>query len=247
MSFLPGAPRRIFFYGHTPAKTGGETPLTDFRLVWQQMDPQVRQAFETKGVRHVRNYNGNGFNLSIDPTKTKKWPDMFKTTNKAEVDQKCQESGQQHEWHGNGLRLINNAQAYQKHPVTGTPVWFNHSQVFHTVGPYHEARYIASRQKGFRANFVKNMLRFMSGLVGRLQPLEGRGTNALFADGSPIPNSYIAHIQDLIWQNMVFLQWQKGDVVAVDNYAVAHGRLPFTGPRKIYVAWTDGYDNNQPN
>ncbi|MDA2921410.1 TauD/TfdA family dioxygenase, partial [Desulfobacterota bacterium AH_259_B03_O07] len=30
--------------------------------------------------------------------------------------------------------------------------------------------------------------------------------------------------------------WQKGDVMVLDNYLVAHGRRPFKGPRKILVA-----------
>ena len=28
-----------------------------------------------------------------------------------------------------------------------------------------------------------------------------------------------------------------GDVVAIDNFAVSHGRLPYRGPRNVAVAW----------
>ncbi|MEU3648064.1 TauD/TfdA family dioxygenase [Lentzea sp. NPDC034063] len=30
--------------------------------------------------------------------------------------------------------------------------------------------------------------------------------------------------------------WRRGDVLAVDNVAVAHARNPFTGKRKLFVA-----------
>jgi alpha-ketoglutarate-dependent taurine dioxygenase len=44
-------------------------------------------------------------------------------------------------------------------------------------------------------------------------------------------------VRDAIWKNMVAFRWQQGDVVAIDNFGVAHGRLPFSGPRKITVCW----------
>ena len=31
--------------------------------------------------------------------------------------------------------------------------------------------------------------------------------------------------------------WRRGDVLAIDNFAVSHGRLPDSGPREIAVAW----------
>jgi alpha-ketoglutarate-dependent taurine dioxygenase len=33
--------------------------------------------------------------------------------------------------------------------------------------------------------------------------------------------------------------WQVGDVLLIDNVAVAHGRRPFTGDRRILVAMSD--------
>ncbi len=34
----------------------------------------------------------------------------------------------------------------------------------------------------------------------------------------------------------VFIASQKGDVVAIDNFAVSHGRMPYQGPRAVAVA-----------
>jgi alpha-ketoglutarate-dependent taurine dioxygenase len=37
----------------------------------------------------------------------------------------------------------------------------------------------------------------------------------------------------------VRFQWQKGDMVTLDNMLVAHARDPFVGPRRILVALGD--------
>jgi alpha-ketoglutarate-dependent taurine dioxygenase len=37
---------------------------------------------------------------------------------------------------------------------------------------------------------------------------------------------------------MYFLKWQQGDVIVLDNFSMAHGRMPYKGPREIYVSWT---------
>ena len=50
------------------------------------------------------------------------------------------------------------------------------------------------------------------------------GFHTSFADGSEIPNGHMKHLHDLIWQNMVFNRWKKGDIVMIDNFRVSHGR-----------------------
>jgi hypothetical protein len=45
------------------------------------------------------------------------------------------------------------------------------------------------------------------------------------------------HVRDVIWNNMVITPWRRGDVVAIDNHSVAHGRLPYRGPRQVAVCW----------
>ena len=37
-------------------------------------------------------------------------------------------------------------------------------------------------------------------------------------------------------------QWQKGDVILVDNIRAAHARDPYEGSRKIVVAMGDMFD-----
>jgi hypothetical protein len=62
--------------------------------------------------------------------------------------------------------------------------------------------------------------------------------NVLFGDGSPIPESYVAHVEEVIWKNLVIFPWKKNDVLAIDNFSTSHGRLPFEGKRNILVSWS---------
>jgi alpha-ketoglutarate-dependent taurine dioxygenase len=39
-----------------------------------------------------------------------------------------------------------------------------------------------------------------------------------------------------MWDNAISFRWERGDVLLLDNYLVAHGRNPYEGPRKILVA-----------
>jgi alpha-ketoglutarate-dependent taurine dioxygenase len=59
-----------------------------------------------------------------------------------------------------------------------------------------------------------------------------------FGDGEEIPDHAMDAVRDAIWSNMVFFPWRRGDVLVIDNARVAHGRMPYRGPRKIVVAWS---------
>jgi hypothetical protein len=63
--------------------------------------------------------------------------------------------------------------------------------------------------------------------------------NVYYGDGTPIEDSVVAEISALYDQQAVRFQWQAGDVILLDNMAVAHARDPFKGSRKILVAMAD--------
>ncbi|MGI9590114.1 MAG: TauD/TfdA family dioxygenase, partial [Myxococcota bacterium] len=80
MSFIAEPPRRVFFCClEAPAEGSGETPLCDFRKVWRDLDPEVKERFEERGLRIVRNYGPPG-QAGNDPMQLKGWDEMFLTT-----------------------------------------------------------------------------------------------------------------------------------------------------------------------
>lgn len=73
MSFLPKSrPEKLFFSCLRAPQTGGETPITDMGLVYQDLDPEVRARFEEKGVMYCRNYVGPN-QTKLDPWKLKRF------------------------------------------------------------------------------------------------------------------------------------------------------------------------------
>ncbi|MFT7589776.1 MAG: alpha-ketoglutarate-dependent taurine dioxygenase [Limisphaerales bacterium] len=240
MSFLEGSPSRLFFYCHVPPEAHGETPIVDFKKVYEELDLKVKQDFENRGVRHIRNYNAPGKRFSIDLSKLKTWDQVYGTTDVKEIGEKCRAEGQKYSFRGDrSLKLINKSKAFKSHPITGDTIWFNHTQVFHPEGVVIEAEQIAKRQKSLKQKAVAVFLRSLYTITKPILKDERRGTQVTFGDKSKIPIKYIKHIQDVIWKNMVFFPWQRGDILVLDNYRVSHGRMPFKGAREIQVAWTN--------
>jgi alpha-ketoglutarate-dependent taurine dioxygenase len=62
--------------------------------------------------------------------------------------------------------------------------------------------------------------------------------NVYFGDGSLIESEMLAHIRRVLQSETISHRWQVGDILILDNILSAHGRMPFTGARKIILAMT---------
>jgi hypothetical protein len=71
----------------------------------------------------------------------------------------------------------------------------------------------------------------------RARGADEQAMHCTYLDGSEIPDTDLEAVRDTIWRNLVVVPWKRGDVVAIDNYVVAHGRLPYQGPRQVAVCW----------
>jgi hypothetical protein len=113
---------RIGFFCMLPAEIGGETPISDSRVLYQRLPESIRTRFEEKGLMYVRNYS------DIDLP----WSEVFQTTDRDEVERYCAAKAIEVEWVGaNGLRTRQRTTAAAIHPVTGDKVWFNQAHLFH--------------------------------------------------------------------------------------------------------------------
>lgn len=110
----------------------------------------------------------------------------------------------------NSLRYWYVLDALVPNPATGQPVWFNQANVHHNT-------------------YYKESPMF----EGVHLPNDMYPTHATYGDGSEIDPEVIRHIRDTNWSNAVGFQWQNGDVIVIDNILVMHGRLSFTGKRKV--------------
>jgi alpha-ketoglutarate-dependent taurine dioxygenase len=208
-SHLPQWPMKQFFFCVIAPETGGETPVLDCRRVVQEMDPEILATFEAKGLRYTRTF-AEGLDVS--------WQDFFKTDSKDDIDRLCQAAGMTCEWTERGyLRISNQATAVSVHPVTGERVFFNQVQL------HHVSCLDAPTRESLLALFDRADL----------------PRNVYYGDGTDIPDETMVSLGLLFDELMVPVAWQPGDILMLDNMLVSHGRLPFTGRRKVCVAMAE--------
>ncbi|UZW58370.1 TauD/TfdA family dioxygenase [Lysobacter enzymogenes] len=211
MSYSHNWPSKIWFYCRQPAAAGGRTPIADDRKVVELLSPAIKRRFLEKGVMYVKNY-GDGLDLS--------WQDAFQTEDRAEVERYCREAMMQWEWRSGGrLRTRSLRHVMVSHPKLGTTLWFNHAHMFHLSNLSGPVR------AGLLAQFAEDEV----------------PRNAFFGDGSPIPDELLDEVRETYARVTVGFDWQRGDILLLDNFLASHGREPFKGPREILVAMAERF------
>jgi hypothetical protein len=203
-------PAVISFFCVVSAEKGGETPIADTRKVFQRIDPEIRQRFIDRGYRYVRNF-GDGFGLT--------WQEAFQTDDAARVEQYCRDNGIDLEWKDAGRRLRTSQvrSVAARNPRTGELSWFNHLTFFH----------VSTLVSGVRDALLSEF--------GE----EDLPNNTFYGDGAPVEAEVMDHLRAAYHAETVLFPWRQGDVLVLDNIAVAHGRQPFEGARKVVVAMAD--------
>ncbi|MFK7898782.1 MAG: TauD/TfdA family dioxygenase [Myxococcota bacterium] len=241
MSFCAEPPTHLFFYCmDEPAPDSGETPLCDFRKVWRDLDAGVRDRFIEGGIRIVRNYASphEDADAEANPNQLKSWPEIFNTTDRAEVEAQCRAEGFTPEWsEGDALKLVSTQPVSKDHPISGETAWYNHITTFHLTTALSEYKRIAAYRPTERH---QGLVQIATTLEERLrqQPGEAQAMHSTRLDGSEFPPEDLEHVRDVVWQNLVVESWKKGDILAIDNASVSHGRLPYEGDRRIVVCWS---------
>jgi alpha-ketoglutarate-dependent taurine dioxygenase len=202
-------PMTLYFYCMEPPDERGATPLSDTRQVLVTLDAAIRDEFARRRWMAVRNL-GLEFGLF--------WQEVFNTDDRDEIIRFCAANDVRAEWRPDGgLRTTSVRETIHRHPWTGEPVWFNHAAVFHISTLPRDVR------DGIREMFDE----------------QGLPSNSYFGDGGVITDDVMLHIRECYRADAVRFDHQRGDVLVIDNMLVAHGREPFTGPRKIAVAMTE--------
>jgi len=208
-------PLKIFFLCTQPAQEGGATPIADCRRVLRHIAPEIRDRFAKQGWMYVRNF-GDGFGLS--------WSTVFQTTDKEKVEEHCRLNGIEAEWKEEGrLRTRAVRPALVRHPRTGETLWFNHATFFH----------VSTLEPDVRASLLAEFA------------ADDLPTNTFFGDGSPIEPEVMDHLREAYRRETVSFPWQKGDLLMLDNMLVAHGRAPFSGPRRVLVGMAEAVAREQ--
>ena len=204
-------PMTLGFYCLQPPSSQGATPLADTRAIIARIDPRVVRQFEDRQWMVMRNLYAD-FGIG--------WRQIFNTDDRNQVEDYCTSNGIGIEWlAGDALRTRAVRDAVHIHPVTGDRVWFNHATFFNlsTVG----------------ADVREGLLELFG--------TDGLPTQTYFGDGGAIPLELMDHLRDCYRAETYAFDWRQGDVLLIDNMLTAHGREPFTGPRKIAVAMAEPF------
>lgn len=149
------------------------------------------------------------------------WNDVFQSTERDDVEQFCQANEISFEWlAGNQLRTRQINQASITHPVTGAHVWFNQAHLFHVSNLDEETQ--------------KNLLTTMSEA--------DLPRNTYYGDGSPIATTDLAIIRDTYQRHAIRFDWQRNDLLLLDNMLYSHGRESFVGDRQVLVGMARSID-----
>jgi alpha-ketoglutarate-dependent taurine dioxygenase len=251
MSFLKAPPRNLYFGCMKESKSmGGETALCDFRKVYQDLSPELRDKFLSKNIKYSRKSAKVGEKYTYDVAAMQTWIELFGTSSKSEVESICREEGSPEvQWVGPNRDTFLQEwvdKPSQLHPITNEPVWFNHTQVFHWTTFPAELWFAFCRMKEIKLFFHFLLVSIYSvikyGLLGYKMSMY-----TSFGDDTPISVKEINEIRHSIHKHMVFSRWRKGDIMCIDNFSTSHGRQPtYDKGRKVIVAWSQSRDKTLP-
>lgn len=211
-------PRRIAFCCLQPAEEGGATPIADSRTVFDEIPEDARRTLIDRQVMYSRNF-GQGVDLS--------WEEAFQTENREQVEDYCRSSNIAFEWFddGYGLHTHQVRPAAITHDPTGERLWFNQAHLFH----------VSSLEPGLRESLTS------------LFPAERLPRHAFYGDGTPIDEEVLHEVRQAYARVRIPVEWEKGDLLLLDNRFYAHGRMPFSGARTVVVSMDgDGRVDTSP-
>jgi alpha-ketoglutarate-dependent taurine dioxygenase len=211
-SHLARWPRKQWFYCEQPAKEGGATPIVDCRRMLRQLPRGLTAEFEKKGLLYVRTFV-NRLDVS--------WRNFFGAESREAVECQLARSGVGWRWLDHDeLQTRFHCAAIIRHPMTGERVFFNQVQLHH----------VSCLDEALRED--------LQGVLG----LERLPRQVYYGDGSPISDSEMQIIGRTYEECAVRFEWQRGDVLMLDNMLTAHGRDPYKGARRIVVAMGEMLD-----
>jgi alpha-ketoglutarate-dependent taurine dioxygenase len=209
LSYTLEAPSLMLFACLTAPNAGGVTGVADASAVLEALPTDLVQRFAAEGWMLLRSYNDE-----IGAS----WEEAFGTDDRAAVERYCEANAIELAWQPDGsLRTRQRRSAVVRHPASGRACWFNQVAFLNewTMDPdVHE---------------------YLVDVYGA----DGLPFNTSFGNGDPIGEDVVELLNQVYETHTLREPWQSGDLMLVDNIAMAHSREPFQGQREVLVGMTD--------
>ncbi|KAL3440269.1 hypothetical protein BJX65DRAFT_314968 [Aspergillus insuetus] len=206
---------------------GGATPITSSIYIahrLEQVAPRFLKELRRLGAMYTYRYTtetlvsntGNSIRGAYGEHVT---DDDDEETFKQKVEAEVKRHSERFEWHEDGnLSVTHVVPAIRIHTSTGLAVFFGN-----ITSAWGRSRHHGATRAPFRGD------------DGSYHP------PPQFGDGSPMDVNDLDTLLDIAEEGAFNVEWEEGDLVILDNYAVQHSRQPWVGERQVLAAlWDDG-------
>lgn len=216
-SYSPFFPKKLvmFCLKEPDPSCGGETVLLKSQDFTALLDPEVIQKFEAKKIRYQAFLPNKNTGAGLQ----KSWQDRFWMDDPKEVETILESNGWSFSWDkGKNLRFWYLNSPVIEHPVTGEKIWFN-------------------QITSYNASYFRALPLYEN--TGDSIEDDQFPFHCYYGDGSHIEPEVLQHIREVMWSCAVGFRWRTFDVAVLDNQQVLHGRMGWTGDRKLVTSLID--------
>ncbi len=234
MSYLPDYPDRINFYCQSPAKTGGQTPITDFVQVYialQKSQPELMHNMLESGVLINKVYYDSRFikkQFGIDYYWG--WRETFHCDSWDELDEIGEKLGVIFKHYPGYSAMIVTVPIATIHPIHKNLVFFANL-------------YLNKRTLDLYFKLTEPKRLFRQKLHTLLQ---SQDDDVYTGDGLLIPEKFIHEFDKAVRKNTYSFDWQANDLLLLDNNWLGHGRTQFVGDNRTLWACMNNMNKMDP-
>ncbi|KAK1546317.1 hypothetical protein CPAR01_00284 [Colletotrichum paranaense] len=205
---------------------GGATPITSAIYIAHKLSrlkPQFLSNLLNKGVKYVYRYTTKPLVSNTGTSVRGAYGQEVRDEDdeaaaRRKIEAEVRRHSNRFEWHDDGsLSVTHIVPAVRIHDPTGATVFFGN-----VTSAWGRSRHHGATRPPFRGD------------DGSYHP------PPTYGDDTPIDVEDLDLLLKLAEEGAVDVEWQKGDLVLLDNYAVMHSRKPWKGQRQVLAAlWDD--------